>query len=93
MNSKALPCPVTAPEVKITAQGGVGTASEHQFLLDYYSLDSVGWGSPFLLVPEVANVDESTLQLLLDAKEEDLYLSNISPLGVPFNSLRATQKT
>ena len=92
LQSKSLPCPAKAPEVKITAQGGVGTASEHQFLLDYYSLDSVGWGSPFLLVPEVANVDEPTLQLLLDAKEEDLYLSNISPLGVPFNSLRGNSK-
>lgn len=78
--------------VKITAQGGVGTASEHQFLLDYYNLDSIGWGTPFLLVPEVTNVDEQTLNLLKDAKEDDLYLSNISPLGVPFNSLRGNTK-
>ncbi len=80
------------PELKITAQGGVGTFEENNFLLDYYQLDSVGWGTPFLLVPEVTNVDERTLKLLSDAKEDDLYLSNTSPLGVPFNSLRGNTK-
>lgn len=77
---------------KITAQGGVGTAEEHQFLLDHYQLDSVGWGTPFLLVPEVTNVDEHTRNLLIEAKEKDLYLSGISPLGVPFNSLRGNTR-
>ena len=72
----------------ITAQGGVGTAEEHQFLIDHYEVDSVGWGSPFLLVPEVTNLDDHTREQLSEAKEDDLYLSNISPLGVPFNSLR-----
>ena len=72
----------------ITAQGGVGTTDEHNFLLNYYNLDSVGWGTPFLLVPEVTNVDKTTLDLLCNAKEEDLYLSKISPLGVPFNAVR-----
>jgi hypothetical protein len=37
-------------------------------------------------------VDEDTLQQLLKATENDLYLSNISPLGVPFNSLRGNTK-
>ena len=72
----------------ITAQGGVGTTDEHNFLLNYYNLDSIGWGTPFLLVPEVTNVDKTTLSLLSNAKEEDLYLSKISPLGVPFNAVR-----
>ncbi|HKI77401.1 MAG TPA: hypothetical protein VKA26_02550 [Ignavibacteriaceae bacterium] len=76
----------------ITAQGGVGTAEEHQFLIDHYGVDSVGWGTPFLLVPEATTVDEATLAKLADAKEADLYLSNISPLGVPFNSLRGNTK-
>lgn len=74
--------------IKITAQGGIGTAEEHEFLLKHYGLDSVGWGSPFLLVPEVVNIDEDSLNLLKNSKEEDLYLSKISPLGVPFNSIR-----
>jgi hypothetical protein len=77
---------------KLTAQGGVGTSEEHQFLLEEYQLDSIGWGSPFLLVPEATNVDRPTLTQLLEAEEEDFYLSNISPLGVPFNSLRGTTK-
>lgn len=72
----------------ITAQGGVGTAEEHKFLLEHYNLDSVGWGTPFLLVPEATNVDKKTLSLLADAKEDDLYLSKISPLGVPFNAVK-----
>jgi hypothetical protein len=78
--------------LRITAQGGVGTAEEHQFLLDKYNLDSVGWGTPFLLVPEATTVDEKTMKQLSDAKEDDLYLSNISPLGVLFNSLRGNTK-
>ncbi|GEL10929.1 hypothetical protein SAMN05192550_0014 [Flavobacterium glycines] len=77
-------------ELKITVQGGVGTSEEHDFLLNYYNVDSVGWGSPFLLVPEATSVDQATRNLLINAKEEDLYLSQISPLGVPFNTLRGT---
>ena len=86
----------TVPEmelaIQITAQGGVGTEEEQRFLLDYYNIDSVGWGSPFLLVPEATTVDEKTLQKLADAQEEDLYLSDISPLGVPFNNLKGNTK-
>lgn len=77
-------------ELKITVQGGVGTAEEHEFLLDEYKVDSVGWGSPFLLVPEATAVDQETRNLLMNAKENDLYLSHISPLGVPFNTLHGT---
>lgn len=78
--------------IKVTVQGGVGKESEQNFLLRHYDVDSVGWGSPFLLVPETTNVDEYTLKLLSEAGEEDLYLSNISPLGVPFNSVRRNSK-
>ena len=85
-------CPQNPLDIKISAQGGVGTCSEHQFLLNHYNLDSIGWGTPFLLVPEVTNVDDHTLNLLSEAKEKDLYLSKISPLGVPFNSLRGNTK-
>lgn len=77
---------------KVSAQGGVGTYEEHEFLLDHYNLDSVGWGSPFLLVPEATTVDRDTLDALAKSKEEDLYLSNISPLGVPFNNLKNNTK-
>jgi hypothetical protein len=92
LKNKERYCPENAPEIKITAQGGVGTSDEHKFLIDYYNIDRVGWGTPFLLVPEVTTVDKHTTDLLVKAKEEDLYLSAISPLGVPFNSLRGNTK-
>ena len=79
-------------QMKISAQGGVGTHAEHEFLIDQYQLDSIGWGTPFLLVPEATTVDAITLDALVKAKEEDLYLSDISPLGVPFNNLRNNTK-
>lgn len=82
--------PETPLALKITFQGGVGTANEHDFLLNYYQLDSVGWGSPFLLVPEATSVDQQTRNLLAKAKEDDLYLSQISPLGVPFNTIKGS---
>ena len=78
--------------ITITAQGGVATAEEHNFLIDHYKLDTVGWGTPFLLVPEATTVDPATRKQLQDAKEKDLYLSNVSPLGVPFNNLRNSTK-
>lgn len=79
-------------EIKITAQGGVGTNEEHEFLMKQFDVDAVGWGTPFLLVPEAVSMDDKTLNQLSDAREDDLYLSNISPLGVPFNSLRGNTK-
>jgi len=76
------------PTQRISAQGGIGTEDEHNFLLEYYQLDATGWGSPFLLVPEVTNVDEETLNQLSTATEEDFYLSGASPLGVLFNNFK-----
>ena len=79
-------------EQKLTVQGGIGNHSEQEFLLNYYKVDATGWGSPFLLAPDVTSVDDETMDLLSKAKEDDLYLSGISPLGVPFNSLRGNTK-
>jgi len=79
---------IDVPKQKISVQGGIGTAKESEFLLRHYQLDSTGWGSPFLLVPEVTNVDDATLQKLVAADEEDFYLSNSSPLGVLFNNFK-----
>ena len=87
---KELPCPAEPLEMKITVQGGVGTAEEHEFLIENYELDSVGWGSPFLLVSEATSVDKETRELLSKSKEDDFYLSNISPLGIPFNTIKGT---
>ena len=90
LSRKEFPVPVRVLPLRISVQGGVGTADEHDFLLSHYKVDSVGWGSPFLLVPEATSVDEFTRRLLQDAGEDDLYISDISPLGVPFNTVRGT---
>lgn len=76
------------PQQKITVQGGIGTSNEDSFLRNYYQLDGTGWGSPFLLVPEATNVDIQTLELLATANKDDYFLSNASPLGVPFHNFR-----
>ena len=76
----------------VTAQGGVGTANEHQFILDYYKVDRVGWGTPFLLVPEAVNIDANSFKLLAESKEKEFYLSDISPIGVPFNTVKGNTK-
>ncbi|MCG6981542.1 MAG: hypothetical protein LJE88_09020 [Deltaproteobacteria bacterium] len=76
--------------VSITVQGGIGTAAENEFLLRYYLVDRTGWGTPFLLVPEVTNVDEIHLEKLLAAADGDVYLSDSSPLRVPFWNLRTS---
>jgi hypothetical protein len=76
--------------IKITHQGGIGTAGEDTFLREHYELDGTGWGSPFLLVPEATSVDEETIQRIIAAKKTDFFLSDASPLGVPFNNLRTS---
>ncbi|MFQ5462046.1 MAG: hypothetical protein ACE5E5_05400 [Phycisphaerae bacterium] len=78
----------TPLDIRITAQGGIGTAAENELLLEYYRLDGTGWATPFLLVPEATTVDEEHLEKLLGAKEGDVHLSGASPLGVPFWTLR-----
>jgi hypothetical protein len=74
--------------ISISAQGGIGTASENDLLLKHYEIDSTGWGSPFLLVPEATNVDEETMNQLANAKKSDYFLSYASPLGIPFNNFK-----
>lgn len=77
-------------EPRLTVQGGIGTAGEARRLMEEYGMDTTGWGSPFLLVPEATTVDRPTRRLLENAGEEELYLSGVSPLGVPFNNVRDT---
>ncbi len=76
------------PELKITVQGGIGTFNENHFLLNHYNIHGTGWGSPFLLVPEAVNIDEATLNQLATAEPDDFYLSDASPLGIPFHNFR-----
>lgn len=76
--------------IKVTVQGGIGTSEEDNLLRDYYQVDGTGWGTPFLLCPEATTVDEKTLELLAQSKENDVVRSNASPLGVEFNYLKGT---
>lgn len=93
LTQKGLPAFIQQPSLRISVQGGIGTVHENNFLLDHYQVDSTGWGSPFLLVPEATNVDDETLQKLATARQEDYYLSNASPLGVLFNNFRKSSAT
>jgi hypothetical protein len=75
-------------ECLLTVQGGIGTPGEAKRLFEDYGVDRTGWASPFLLVPEATCIDDPTVELLINAKEDDLYLSGASPLGIPFNNVR-----
>lgn len=88
LEDKNIEAPESPFTVLLTVQGGVGTAGEHDFLLEHYNLDAVGWGSPFLLVPEATATDSETRNLLAGATQNDLYRSHISPLGIPFNAVK-----
>jgi hypothetical protein len=72
----------------VTVQGGIGIYGETRRLREQFGMDMTGWASPFLLVPEATCVDNATRELLRNAKEDDLYLSDVSPLGVVFNNIR-----
>jgi hypothetical protein len=74
----------------VTVQGGIGNNGEVRRLKEDFDMDLTGWGSPFLLVPEATCIDDSTLELLRLSGEKDLYLSDVSPIGVSFNNLRKT---
>lgn len=78
------------PEIDISVQGGIGTYEEDCFLRRHYGVSSTGWGTPFLLVPEATTVDAHTIDLLCSANENNVALSNYSPLGVRFYHLSGT---
>ena len=74
----------------ITVQGGIGNPGEAQRLTHDLGADQTGWASPFLLVPQATCVDQATREMLERAGPSDLYVSNASPLGIPFNNLRSS---
>lgn len=76
--------------IEVSAQGGVGTTREHAMLKKVYDADSVGWGTPFLLVPEATNIDAAHLKKLAEADSDDVTLSDSSPLGIPFWLLKTS---
>lgn len=90
LTNRSLPEMSRPRDVLLTVQGGIGTATEHHSLLRYYRVDRTGWATPFLLVPEVTNVDNHHLDLMCEAGEGDVALDNGSPLGIPFWNLRTS---
>jgi hypothetical protein len=90
VKAKGLPSFEKPHPIKITAQGGIGTFEEAEFLSSEYGISSTGWGTPFLLCPEATTVDDETLRLLCEAREKDILLSKNSPLGIRFNYLKGT---
>src|SRR5699024_1601864 len=73
---------------RLTVQGGIGVSGEAKRLSKDFKMNATGWGSPFLLVPEATTVDKTTRALLQSAQDKDLYISDASPFGVPFNNIR-----
>jgi hypothetical protein len=90
LEAQGRPACFSPDRVRITVQGGIGTADENDFLLRYYQLNGTGWGTPFLLVPEATNVDREQIEKLLNTRPGDVYLSDSSPLGIPFWNLRTS---
>lgn len=82
------PVPAQVLPVQITMQGGIGTPEEHKFLLDYYKLDRTGWGTPFLFVREVTQLDDESVEIIKAATKKESFLSEASPLGIPFWNIR-----
>jgi len=82
--------PAEKMEIRLTVQGGLGTPEERALLEEKYDVDGTGWASPFLLVPEVVNMDKEHLKKIQAAGVDDVYLSDSSPLGVPFWSLKTS---
>ena len=76
--------PASPPEVSLTVQGGIGTNEERKLLHKRYKVNSTGWATPFLLVSEVTNLDDEHRKRLADAGDDDVILSDASPLGLPF---------
>jgi hypothetical protein len=81
--------PVPAPSAfRVTVQCGLSTAREDRLMREQYGTDGTGWGTPFLLVPDVANVESDTLGKLAAATDDDVLLADTSPLQIPFWILR-----
>jgi len=90
LTGKGMTIPAQMPELRLSVQGGIGTSEEDRFLKNKYGMDSTGWGTPFLLVPEATTVDDETLKLLTAATKKEVVLSHNSPLGVRYYYLKGT---
>jgi hypothetical protein len=87
LTSKGFVVPEEKPGQRTAVQGGVTSSSEHRFMHSHYCADAVGWGTPFLLVPEATRVQPEIVAALARAGTEDVKLSQASPLNVLFSNL------
>jgi hypothetical protein len=87
---REVPAGTREHEAAVAIQGGLGNSGEQRRMIEGFGADATGWGTPFMLVPEATPIDDRTRELLRRARAEDLYLSEASPLGVPFNNLRTS---
>jgi hypothetical protein len=78
------------PQARVTVQGGIGEAWEDEFLLRFYRVDGTGWATPFMLVPEVVSVDDEHLKRLCEAGDNEVFLGDSSPFGVPLWNLNTS---
>ena len=78
-------------EVRVTVQCGISTAGEDRLMCEHYGADGTGWGTPFLLVPEAVCVEPDTLTKLANAVDEEVELSDASPLRVLFWIFRSCE--
>ena len=74
---------------RITAQGGLCSPEDIEKIMSF-GIDGVGVGTPFLLVPQATSMDKATRRLLVAAKPEDVFISHVSPLGIPFVNLQTS---
>jgi hypothetical protein len=72
--SSGRPVPAEPIGARVTVQGGIGTAEEDALLLDHFA----------------TRVDPELLEKLSAATADEVYLSEASPLGIPFWNLRTS---
>ena len=75
----------------LTYQGGIGTTNEQNFFNVVLQLAHLLVGQHrFYLFLEVTTLDNATRLLLEKANKKIVTLSGVSPLGVPFNTVKNT---
>jgi neutral trehalase len=77
------------PVMRITVQGGIGTTSENDFLMEHYVLDGTGWEAPFCWYPRQPMLRRKHLHRLVKARRR-YDVSYASPLGIAFSNFKSS---
>lgn len=78
------------PELRVTVQGGIVSSEEQDMLMKSYDVDGTGWGTPFMMATDVINIDEEHQKKLVDCTGDEVFLSDSSPVGVPYWNLKTS---